>query len=82
VKRFGADLSGRRFALWGLAFKPNTNDMREASSRVVIDALLARGAKVPRYDPIAADEAREIYDGNGSSNSRLGDGAPRAPTRW
>jgi UDPglucose 6-dehydrogenase len=64
VKRFGADLTGRRFALWGLAFKPNTNDMREASSRVVIDALLARGAKVRAYDPIAADEAREIYEGN------------------
>jgi len=66
VKRFGADLSGRRFGLWGLAFKPNTNDMREASSRVVIDALLARGARVHAYDPIAADEAREIYDGNAS----------------
>ena len=64
VKRFGADLSGRRFGLWGLAFKPNTNDMREASSRVVIDALLARGARVRAYDPVAAEEARALYDGN------------------
>ena len=58
VQRFGADLSGRRFALWGLAFKPNTDDMREAPSRVVIDALLGRGASVRAYDPIAMREAR------------------------
>jgi UDPglucose 6-dehydrogenase len=58
VGRFGEDLGGRRFALWGLAFKPNTDDMREAPSRVVIDALAARGASVCAYDPIAMDEAR------------------------
>lgn len=58
VRRFGADLSGRSFALWGLAFKPNTDDMREAPSRVVIDELLARGAGVRAYDPIAMQEAR------------------------
>jgi UDPglucose 6-dehydrogenase len=65
VRRFGADLSGRRFALWGLAFKPNTNDMREASSRVLIDGILGRGGRVRAYDPVAMDEAREMYDGNG-----------------
>src|SRR5450432_1297630 len=56
VQRFGADLSGRRFAIWGLAFKPNTDDMREASSRVVVAKLLERGAHVRVYDPVAMDE--------------------------
>jgi UDPglucose 6-dehydrogenase len=58
VKRFGSSLAGRRFALWGLAFKPNTDDMREAPSRVVIEELLALGASVCAYDPIAMTEAR------------------------
>ncbi|MCU0970055.1 MAG: UDP-glucose/GDP-mannose dehydrogenase family protein [Rubrivivax sp.] len=58
VRRFGADLSGRCFALWGLAFKPNTDDMREAPSRTVIAGLLARGARVAAYDPVAMAEAR------------------------
>ncbi|MFA6313178.1 MAG: UDP-glucose/GDP-mannose dehydrogenase family protein [Sterolibacterium sp.] len=61
VKRFGADLSGRRFAVWGLAFKPNTDDMREAPSRVLIDELLARGASLCAYDPVAMPEAQRIY---------------------
>ena len=61
VKRFGADLTGKRFAMWGLAFKPNTDDMREATSRVVIDELFKRGATVIAYDPVAADEARRIF---------------------
>src|SRR4029077_3725323 len=60
VARFGADLSGRRFALWGLAFKPNTDDMREAPSRVIIDALIKRGATIAAYDPVAIDEARRL----------------------
>lgn len=59
--RFGDDLAGRRFAIWGLAFKPNTDDMREASSRVVILELLARGAEVTAYDPVAMDEARRVF---------------------
>jgi len=62
-RRFGANLTGRRFALWGLAFKPNTDDMREAPSRVLIGELLARGAGVCAYDPAAMDEARRIYAG-------------------
>ena len=60
VAHFGADLTGRRFALWGLAFKPNTDDMREAPSRVIIDALLRRGASICAYDPVAMDEARRV----------------------
>jgi len=63
VRRFGADLAGRRFALWGLAFKPNTDDMREAPSRVVIGELLARGASVQAFDPIAMPEARRVLGG-------------------
>ena len=61
VRRFGEDLSGRRIALWGLAFKPNTDDMREAPSRVIIDGLLARGAAVTAFDPVAMPEARHLY---------------------
>ncbi len=63
VRRFGDGLAGRRFAIWGLAFKPNTDDMREAPSRVVLDALMRRGASVCAYDPVAMDEARRIYQG-------------------
>jgi UDPglucose 6-dehydrogenase len=63
--RFGrdgtSDLSGRRFALWGLAFKPDTNDMREAPSRVIVAELLRRGASVCAYDPIAMPEARHAF---------------------
>ncbi|SHH11737.1 UDP-glucose/GDP-mannose dehydrogenase family protein [Massilia sp. CF038] len=59
--RFGSDLSGMRFALWGLAFKPNTDDMRAASSRVVIEGLWAMGATVVAYDPVAMNESRRIF---------------------
>ena len=58
IARFGESLAGRHFALWGLAFKPNTDDMREAPSRVVIDDLLSRGATVTAYDPVAIHEAQ------------------------
>ncbi len=60
VKRFGEDLTGRRFAVWGLAFKPNTDDMREAPSRVLIGQILARGGAVTAHDPVAMDEARRV----------------------
>ena len=61
VRRFGEDLSGLTFAVWGLAFKPDTDDMREASSRVLVPALLARGARVKVYDPVALDNARTLF---------------------
>ena len=59
--RFGSDLAGKTFAVWGLAFKPETDDMREAPSEVVIRGLLARGASVRAYDPVATGEARRIF---------------------
>lgn len=61
VREFGESLAGRRFAIWGLAFKPNTDDMREAPSRTLIEELIARGATVCAYDPVAMDEARRIF---------------------
>lgn len=64
VKRFGEDLSGRCFALWGLAFKPNTDDMREAPSRVIVSELVRRGAAVQAYDPVALDEAARVLEGS------------------
>lgn len=60
VERLGENLAGKTFAVWGLAFKPNTDDMREAPSRRVIAQLLARGAAVRVYDPVAMDEARRV----------------------
>ena len=60
-KHFGANLTGKHFAVWGLAFKPNTDDMREAASRVLIADLLAAGATVMAYDPVATDEAKRIF---------------------
>jgi UDPglucose 6-dehydrogenase len=61
TRRFGSDLTGRRFAMWGLAFKPNTDDMREAPSRTMLEALWAMGASVSAYDPAAMEETRRIY---------------------
>ena len=61
VSHFGEDLSGKTFCLWGLSFKPNTDDMREAPSIVIIDELMKRGAKIKAYDPIAMEHAREYY---------------------
>jgi UDPglucose 6-dehydrogenase len=61
-KHFGGDLKGKVFALWGLSFKPNTDDMREAPSLVLIESLLAAGAKVQAYDPVAMDEATHMVD--------------------
>ena len=61
VARFGNDLGGRKFAIWGLAFKPETDDMREAPSRKIMEALWERGASVAAYDPVATEEALRIY---------------------
>ncbi|MGM0655178.1 MAG: UDP-glucose dehydrogenase family protein [Thermodesulfobacteriota bacterium] len=59
INRFGQDLTGRTFGIWGLAFKPGTDDMREASSRVLIRTLLGAGARVNVFDPVAMDQARK-----------------------
>ena len=61
IKKFGEDLTGKTFAVWGLAFKPKTNDMREAPSITIINELLKRGAKVQAYDPKANDEAKFYF---------------------
>ncbi len=58
--RFGSELKGLLFAVWGLAFKPNTDDMREAPSRVILPALLERGARLMVHDPVAMPEARRV----------------------
>jgi len=60
-KHFNGDLKGKTFAVWGLSFKPNTDDMREAPSRVLMEALWAAGAKVQAYDPEAMNETQRIY---------------------
>jgi len=60
-RHFGGDLQGKVFALWGLAFKPGTDDMREAPSRVLLEALWTAGARVRAYDPAAMEEAERIY---------------------
>ncbi|WP_370597735.1 UDP-glucose/GDP-mannose dehydrogenase family protein [Plesiomonas shigelloides] len=60
-QHFGEDLRGKTFALWGLSFKPNTDDMREASSRVLMEELWQAGAKVQAYDPEAMEETQRIY---------------------
>ncbi len=60
-RHFSAGLRGRSFALWGLSFKPNTDDMREAPARAIMEALWAAGASVRAYDPVAMDECRKLY---------------------
>ena len=62
--RFGNDLKGRKFAVWGLAFKPNTDDMREAPSRYLLADLFAAGASVVAYDPVAMHEAQRVFGGD------------------
>jgi UDPglucose 6-dehydrogenase len=62
IASFGEDLTGRHFAVWGLAFKPNTDDMREAPARVLLRQLLSRGATVAAFDPVAMAEARRVLE--------------------
>ncbi len=61
TNQFGEDLTGKTFAVWGLSFKPNTDDLREAPSRVLIEAIFAAGGKVRAYDPVAMKEMRHFY---------------------
>ncbi len=61
IERFGANLTGHVFAIWGLAFKPRTDDMRDAPAITVIERLLAAGAQVKAFDPEATDEARKLF---------------------
>jgi UDPglucose 6-dehydrogenase len=61
-KHFEGDLKGKTFGIWGLSFKPNTDDMREAPSLILIDSLLAAGVKVLAYDPVAMEEAKHYAD--------------------
>ncbi len=61
IKRFGEDLTGKTFALWGLAFKPGTDDMREAPAIYIVKELVRRGAKIRAYDPKAMEEAQSFY---------------------
>jgi UDPglucose 6-dehydrogenase len=63
-RHFGGELSGLKIAVWGLSFKPNTDDMREAPALNLVDALLAEGARVCAHDPEAMEEAGRLYEGN------------------
>ncbi|AZP13013.1 UDP-glucose dehydrogenase family protein [Undibacterium parvum] len=71
MARFGDDLSGKHFAVWGLAFKPNTDDMRAASSRVLLGELLRAGATVSVYDPVAIPEAKRVFALDFAENPEL-----------
>ena len=64
VKHFGEDFSGMKFAIWGLSFKPNTDDMREAPSRVIMAEIWKRGGSVKAYDPVAGEEAQTLFKDN------------------
>jgi UDPglucose 6-dehydrogenase len=64
TKHFGS-LAGKTFAVWGLAFKPKTDDMREAPAITVVEGLLGSGARVKAHDPVAAEVARKLFDGRG-----------------
>jgi len=87
--RFGKDLKGRCFAIWGLAFKPNTDDMREAASLTLIEDLLAAGAAIRAYDPVAGEQAGKMLAGkknieisNSSRDAVAGCDALAIVTEW
>ncbi len=63
---FGENLEGKTFALWGMSFKPHTDDMREAPALTIADALISRGAVIRAFDPVAMDKAREMLPKDGS----------------
>jgi UDPglucose 6-dehydrogenase len=67
-QHYGASLVGRTFALWGLAFKPNTDDLREAPALVMIEALLSAGASIRAYDPVASEGAQRLFEGHGAAD--------------
>jgi UDPglucose 6-dehydrogenase len=71
IQYFGADFSGLKFAVWGLSFKPNTDDLREAPSRVIIQELLKRGATVSAFDPLASHEGFEAIKDDTDSDETL-----------
>jgi UDPglucose 6-dehydrogenase len=81
-KRFGANLKGRRIAVWGLAFKPNTDDMREASSLTLIADLLEAGAEIRAYDPVAKPEIGNIVIANSAADALQGCDALAIVTEW
>jgi UDPglucose 6-dehydrogenase len=81
-KRFGADLTGKTFAVWGLAFKPNTDDMREAPSLVLIDELLAAGARVRAYDPVARPALKDVVLAGSAMEALQGSDALAVVTEW
>jgi UDP-glucose 6-dehydrogenase len=63
ISQFGKDLKGMTFAIWGMSFKPNTDDMREAPALVIVERLISLGAKIKAFDPVAMQEARNHYLG-------------------
>jgi len=71
VNYFGEDLSGKSFGVWGLAFKPGTDDMREASSLVLIRLLIEAGARVSAYDPVATENARSMFPMDWQKSGKL-----------
>jgi UDPglucose 6-dehydrogenase len=80
--RFGKDLTGRTFAVWGLAFKPNTDDMREAPSLTLIDELLAAGAAVRAYDPVAKPALKNVVMATSAEDALQGADALAIVTEW
>jgi UDPglucose 6-dehydrogenase len=80
--RFGGDLKGKRFAIWGLAFKPNTDDMREAPSLTLIADLLAAGAEVRAYDPVAKPEIKGLVLADSATHALQGCDALAIVTEW
>ena len=71
IKKYGLNLKGKKIALWGLAFKPNTDDMRDAPSRVVIGNLIKLGAEIQAHDPVAMEEAKKSFEKDLSESDEL-----------